>query len=184
MLTRKFNPFPELHTPRLILRKINEADAPAVHRLCADKAVTKYLPTIELKTVEGYVEWINHVNNQAADNLLIDYGIVLKSNPDELLGTICLWNLDDAASRAEVGYKLISTKHGQGLMSEAIEAIMTFGKGQIGVKTFEAFTMPNNTPSLKLLAKYGFIRDLDAEARVGEEALAGNVMLTLAVEEK
>lgn len=184
MLHCNFTPFPELTTPRLILRQITEADAPAMNRLCNDKEVIRYIPSMVKRTVEEHKDWINQVNQQAVDGICIDFGIFLQTSPTELIGTICLWNFNKEADRAEVGYKLISTAHKQGLMSEAIEAIMAFGRETMGVKTFEAYTLPNNTPSLKLLAKFGFVRNLEEEARVGEGVLQGNVVLTVSVEEK
>lgn len=184
MLQCNFTPFPELTTPRLILRKITEADAPAMHRLCNDKEVMRYIPSMPERSVEDHKDWIAQVNQKAIDGTCIDFGIFLQTDPNELIGTICLWNLDNETDRAEIGYKLISKVHNQGLMSEAIAAIMAFGRKTMGVKTFEAYTLPNNTPSLKLLAKFGFKRDLDEEARVGETVLQGNVVLVASVEEK
>lgn len=184
MLQCNFTPFPELKTPRLILRKITEADAPAMHRLCNDSEVMRYIPSMPERSIEDHKDWIAQVNQKAIDGTCIDFGIFLQTKPSELIGTICLWNLDVEANRAEVGYKLLSSAHKQGLMSEAIEAIMTYGRQTMGVKTFEAYTLPNNTPSLKLLAKFGFKRDLDEEARVGEKVLQGNVVLVVSVEEK
>lgn len=184
MLHCNFTPFPELTTPRLILRQITEADAPAMHRLCNDKEVKRYIPSMPQRSIDDHKDWIAQVNQQAIDGVCIDFGIFLRTNPTELIGTICLWNLNKEADRAEVGYKLISTAHKQGLMSEAIKAIMTYGRETMGVTTFEAYTLPNNTPSLKLLAKFGFKRDLGEEARVGEEVLQGNVVLSVSVAEK
>lgn len=184
MLRCNFTPFPELRTTRLILKKITEADAPAMHRLCNDKEVKRYIPSMVERTVEEQKDWIKHVNQQAADGVCIDFGIYLQANPNELLGTICLWNFNKEADRAEVGYKLISTMHRQGLMSESIAAIMAYGRESMGVKTFEAYTLPNNNPSLKLLAKFGFQRDMEEEARVGEAVLQGHVVLTVSVAEK
>lgn len=184
MLRCNFSPFPALFTTRLILKKITEADAPALHRLCNDTEVQRYIPSMPYRTIDDHKEWIDKVNQHAADGICIDFGIFLQTDPTELVGTICLWNFSKEADRAEIGYKLISTVHRQGLMSEAIAAIMAFGRETMGVKTFEAYTLPNNTPSLKLLAKFGFKRDLDEEARVGEEVLEGNVVLVVSVAEK
>ncbi len=177
MLPRSFPHFPELRTARLLLRQIVPADAAEVQKLRSGEAL-RYLPHLTEKSIDEHAAWIERVNGQIARNEALQWAITLKERPDLLQGTLCLWNVDPIAKRGEIGYHLATNLYRQGIMSEALSALIDFSKS-IGLTALEAFTMPYNEPSIALLLKFGFARDTVAEARVSKEELAGNVVYTM-----
>jgi ribosomal-protein-alanine N-acetyltransferase len=65
------------------------------------------------------------------------------------------WSADH--SRAELGYALIDdTSKRQGFMTEALGPIIDHGFYKMKLHRIEALVGPDNTPSLKLLATFGF----------------------------
>ncbi|MEJ8801591.1 GNAT family N-acetyltransferase [Pontibacter sp. H249] len=59
--------------------------------------------------------------------------------------------------RAEIGYHLLHDKDkGKGLMTEALGAILAYGFEQMHLHRVEALLAEYNTPSRKLLQRYGF----------------------------
>lgn len=179
MLPVQFTQFPELQTDRLLLRQMVADDAAAVQRLRSGEALY-YLPHLTEKPLDAHLKWIEMVNAQIARQELLQWAIALKHEPQLLQGTVCLWNIDVAAKRGELGYHLDASLYRQGIMSEALAEVMAFSKS-IGLASLEAFTMPYNHPSIKLLEKLGFVRDLEAEARVSEEELVGNIVFSLSI---
>lgn len=179
MLPIRFAQFPELRTQRLLLRQMVAEDAAAIQRLRSGE-VLYYLPHLTEKPLEAHAQWIEMVNGQIARNEALQWAITLKHEPSVLQGTVCLWNVDAAAKRGEIGYHLDTSLYRKGIMSEALAEVMAFSKS-IGLTSLEAFTMPYNEPSIRLLQKLGFVRDMAAEARVSSEELAGNIVFTLRI---
>jgi len=58
--------------------------------------------------------------------------------------------------RAELGYGLKEEYRGLGIMSEALKAVLDFGFNEMDLNRIEAFISPTNTPSRKLVERYGF----------------------------
>ncbi|CAN5358039.1 GNAT family N-acetyltransferase [soil metagenome] len=179
MLSLNFHPFPELHTERLVLRQLVKADAAGMQQLRSGEGL-KYLPHLTEKSLEEHAAWINKINANVVQNEALQWAITLKEQPEQLLGTLCLWNIDTEAKRGEIGYHLAIALHRQGIMSEALIALIDLSKS-IGLSTLEAFTLPYNEPSLLLLKKLGFVHDPAAEARVGTIELHGNVVYSLSL---
>lgn len=66
------------------------------------------------------------------------------------------WNPDH--HRAEIGYVMtVESFKQQGLMSEALEAIIRYGFSELHLNRIEAIVAPDNIPSLRLLEKNGFV---------------------------
>ncbi|HYO21273.1 MAG TPA: GNAT family protein [Flavisolibacter sp.] len=75
--------------------------------------------------------------------------------------------------RAEVGYVLTDeTKRRQGLMKEALFAVIRYGFEQMGLKRIEALTAPENAVSIRLLSDAGFV----FEGKLREHYLVGESM--------
>ena len=84
-----------------------------------------------------------------------------------LIGTICLWNLDRRTNSAEIGYELLPQYQGMGLMQEALNAIINYSFTDVGLNVLTAWTHKENAASSRLLERNGFRRDLEEEARNG-----------------
>ena len=62
--------------------------------------------------------------------------------------------------RAEIGYILTNdVERGNGYMKEALPEILRFGFDQMQLHRIEAFIGPDNTASLKLVEKLGFVKE-------------------------
>jgi ribosomal-protein-alanine N-acetyltransferase len=151
-----FTPFPNLTTERLILRQITTNDENEFHRLKSDERILEFLNT-KPKTLDEARQFLNRINEGIANNEWILWGITLKDE-NKLIGSICLWNIAYEQSKAEIGYELMPEHQGKGIMSEAIKAVMEYGFENIKLDLIEALPYSNNTKSIKLLERNGFIR--------------------------
>jgi len=61
--------------------------------------------------------------------------------------------------RAGIGYELGHVFWRKGIMTEALTAIIGLGFKVMGLNRIEAVVMPENEPSLRLLAKLGFYNE-------------------------
>lgn len=99
---------------------------------------------------------IQKATAELRSNKSITWGIILQDS-EVLIGSICLWNFSDDKKTAEVGYDLDTAFHGNGIMSEALKAVLDFGFNRYGFRTIKAYTDYRNIPSKKLLKQHGFI---------------------------
>ncbi len=85
----------------------------------------------------------------------IRWGITRKSEPS-LIGSCGYYGFHTWHLRAGIGYELAQPFWRQGIMAEALRAILELGFGGIGLNRIEAVVMPENEASIKLLEKLGF----------------------------
>ena len=78
---------------------------------------------------------------------------------DELIGTICLWNIQPENHRAEVGYMLLPKFWNKGIMKEVLAAVIPFGFDQMKLNSIEAQVNPANIASAIVLEKSGFRKE-------------------------
>jgi|SRR5450432_788314 ribosomal-protein-alanine N-acetyltransferase len=155
MSEKKFSPFPLLQTERLKLRRLDLIDWKAIIGLRDNEEVGKYIERQKLVGKDAVKEFIEKINNDIDADRSIYWVICLSNNP-ELIGTTCLWNFSEDRSVAELGYELLPTHQGWGLMTEAIHAVREFAANHCALSKLEAYTNRENQNSLKLLRKFGF----------------------------
>ena len=158
MLNINFNPFPIINTERLLLRQVDKTDVNEIFFLRSDEIIMKYLDKAPAKNLDDAYKFIQLISDNEKNNIDITWAIALKGNP-KLLGTICFWNIQKEHYRAEIGYVLHPEHWGRGLMQEAITAVLKYGFNIMNLHSVEAQVNPNNTSSIKLLEKNGFIRE-------------------------
>lgn len=173
-----FTPFPVLQTERLLLRKLSSEDDNNIYILRSDERVNKYIDRPRAASLEDALNFIKKTNNAIENNECIDWAITFK-NESNLLGTICLWNINKEESKAEVGYELLPDSGGKGIAQEALWEVVRFGFDVLKLQTIEAFTHKDNTQSIKLLEKFSFKRDLDTESKIDRTADPNNVVYSL-----
>jgi [ribosomal protein S5]-alanine N-acetyltransferase len=159
MLHFELSPFPLLRTPRLLLRRITAADAPALRELRSDEAVLRFIgkePTATLQEAQALIE---RMDASLAKNEGIMWGLAPLDDEARLVGTCGLWRLDPENHRGEVGYLLHPSCWGKGLMGEALTAVCRHGFEQLHLHSIEAHVDPANAASTRVLERAGFVRE-------------------------
>ncbi|MCB2406458.1 GNAT family N-acetyltransferase [Hymenobacter lucidus] len=158
MLSIQLTPFPVLQTERLTLRPLTTDDAPTIRFFRSDDAFLRYIHREKEPTLEQAHRHLALLEQLLVNNEGIMWGLSPKTD-QALLGTICLWNLQPAAHRAEVGYGLHPQYEKQGLMAEALAAVVRYSFEQLRLHSLEAHVDPENIASIRLLEKQGFVRE-------------------------
>lgn len=159
MLFTQFNPFPELQTERLLLRKMTISDAASVQQLRSNSEVMKYINRPLTLSIEEAEKWIGVVLETLEKNEGITWCICLKETPEEHVGSIGLWRIEKENYRAEIGYMLEPLLQGKGIMFEAIQKVIDYGFQVMRLHSIEAQLDPRNTASSALLRKAGFVQE-------------------------
>ena len=153
-----FEPFPILETDRLVLRRIDDNDAPQIFKLRSDPEVMKFVPRPLATTIGDAKEHIANINAKIAKNDGINWAITLKGTID-FIGIIGHFCIKKEHFRSEVGYMLLPEFHGNGIMSEALAVVMTYGFNELKLHSVEAIIGPENYASAKVLENNGFIKE-------------------------
>jgi len=155
MLNGAFTPFPILTTERLTLRQLVINDEQEIFILRSDSEINKYLDRQISNTLDDARDFINKVNENINKSESLYWAITL-SDKNILVGTICLFGFSNENYKCEIGYELLTTFQGQGIMKEAVEKVVDYAFNTIKVKKIEAFLHKDNQSSIKLLEKFSF----------------------------
>jgi len=158
MLELNTEPFPTLHTERLILREVTMDDVDAVFAIRSDERVMKYIGKPRAKDIKDSVELIERLKKGREDSSSITWGIATKGDPT-LIGMIGYYRIQLDHYRGEIGYTLHADHWRKGIMSEAIKAVIAHGYGGLGFHSIEARTDPRNSASNALLLSNEFVRE-------------------------
>jgi len=154
-LNHAFETFPTLDTKRLILRRIYPADAGALFAVLRDEQVTEYYDDdafTEVSQASDQIEaWERAYQNRSA----VRWGITQKDG-GQLIGTCGYYGFHSWYLRAAIGYELSREYWRQGIMTEAVSALIEYGIDELGLNRIQALVMPGNTASIRLLEKLGF----------------------------
>ena len=150
--------FPTLHTERLTLRELSDGDAPAAFRLFSDPEVMRFIGKPPHTSHEETLAFVRRNQLLFPAEEGVGWAMCLRGT-DELVGYAGHWRLMRQHLRSEIGYQMLREHWGNGLMTEALRAILRFGFERLGLNSVEAQIDPANTRSRKTLERLGFSQD-------------------------
>ncbi len=160
----------ELLTARLHLRKLIPDDAAAISSLRSDETVNKFINRSREQGLQVATAFITQINQTIDENRLFYWAITLKDSPKPI-GTICLWNISEDWTTAEVGFEIIPAFQGKGIMQEALEAVLQYAFSTCRFVKLKAIVHPENLRSIKLLSRNGFMRNGEIQPGGAENCL-------------
>lgn len=143
-----------IETPRLLLRRAVAEDAqPMFDHWANDPEVTKYLTWAPHGTVEVTKVVIHAwIRSYEKDNTY-QWMIALKETPHSPIGTISVVAQNSDIGSAEIGYCIGRDWWHQGIMAEALQAVMDFLFDEVGMNRLEARHDPQNPNSGAVMKK-------------------------------
>lgn len=153
-MNNRIEVFPRLETKRLLLREIRQEDTEAVFSILSDEEVMRYYDRLPLTSVQEAQQIIEWHQRRFESGEAIRWGITIKGE-NHLIGNCGYsWNLGHRF--AEIGYVLSRTYWNQGIITEALRAILQFGFEMRNLHRVEAEVLPGNVASIRVLQKLGF----------------------------
>ena len=150
-----FDTFPILETERLVLRQIRPYDSAALFACFADEEVTRYYNLPSFTRIEQAQGIIEHMLTGYAERRTIRWAITRRED-DLFLGTCGFTGWKWHFFSGQIGYELARPFWRQGIMTEALTAVIHLAFTQLQLNRIEALVMPGNIPSLSLLEKLEF----------------------------
>ncbi|MFN2233533.1 MAG: GNAT family N-acetyltransferase [Anaerolineales bacterium] len=153
------NDFPIQKTERLLLREFRPTDAVAVFDSLSQEAATKYINRGPMQSLEEAEKLVEVRASLFERGIGIRWAITLRENPDYLIGSCGYYKMDQGNHSVETGYDLHPTFWRQGLMTEALTAVINFAYSDqffFYLNRIQALTYVDNQASIGLLMKLGF----------------------------
>ena len=151
--------FPQLETSRLILREMTLNDVKFYFRHFNNEKIVEGSCFPGPKNLEAAKEELERCCiNPFKESSGIRWGIVRKGT-SKLIGTCGYYDWNKTARRAEIGYDLNPAHWGQGVMTEALSAVLRYGFEEMELNRIQAIIDSKNTRSMRLVHRLGFTRE-------------------------
>lgn len=145
---------PRLETTRLVLREMQPADAEAIFALYSDAEVMHYRDVLAFTRLEEAQHFLEQMGSRCQQGEEMHWGITLKGE-DQLVGS-CGYSWHLGRPFGAIGYDLARRYWKQGIMTEAIRALLHFGFEVRNLHRVEARVRLGNEASMQLLQRLGF----------------------------
>lgn len=149
--------FPEILTDRLCLRELRESDQANLFYIFSDPDVTKFYNIKAFHSLEDSLALIERRRQRFYKGHGIHWGITLREDEERLIGCCGFNAWKPRQQTGEIGYELKRPFWNQGIMTEALQAMLVFGFRYKKLAAVEAWVMPENIASGRVLTKLGFI---------------------------
>ena len=144
-----------IETPRLILRMAQMSDAePMFRNWASDPEVTKFLTWPTYESVEN-ANTILNIWTKEYDNPNFYQWMIEVKEIGEPIGSISVVHLRDEIAEAEIGYCIGQKWWHQGIMTEALAAVIQFLFTEVGMNRITAEHDTNNSHSGGVMKKCG-----------------------------
>lgn len=151
----KYAEFRELSTPRLLLRRLQEADTPQFYEHIGGSAkVTQYMLWEPHRNMEESAASIRKVLNRYQSGRCYRWAITLRSSGC-LISILELLSFDEKADTCSFAYMLGEAYWGQGYGTEALKAAFAFAFSEMEISAITADHFAENGASGAVMRKAG-----------------------------
>lgn len=149
---------PVLTTSRLELRALTAHDTADVFAIYSDAEVMEFTSDPPFPDPSYVPQMLASVQHLFAHHQSIEWGIVVRAE-NRIVGTSGLHTFEPSIQRAEVGCLLARQYWRQGMMREALTAVIDFGFHHFDLHSLRADIDAPNVRSLALFRRLGFTRE-------------------------
>jgi ribosomal-protein-alanine N-acetyltransferase len=151
----EFDTFPQIETERFVLRAVTDSDSGDLLALYSDETVVEYMPLDPFESEQDALDEMSWYRKIFKEQTGLRWMIEDKQS-HRVIGTCGYLGYEEEHHRAEIGYDLLSSCWGKGVMTEVARAVLEFGFNQLQLNKIEAKVDPGNEASIRLLYKLGF----------------------------
>jgi ribosomal-protein-alanine N-acetyltransferase len=156
-----------LETDRLILRRLLPDDLDSLFALYRDPDIRRYFPegTLSYEETKEELEWFLNGHPEHPE---LGLWATIHKESGRFIGRCGLlpWTID-GRPEVEVAYLIDKAYWGQGLGTEAAQAILDYGFQQLGLSRLICLIDPANQASIKVATKIGMTFEKEAEDEQG-----------------
>lgn len=147
----------EIQTPRLILKSITPT---LIHNLFKEKTPDEIKAFFEADEQAYEQLKMMHEKGMETHRISLFYFLLINKHTNKIIGDCGFHTWNKTHRRAELFYNLKNdSDKRKGLMTEALGKVIAFGFEDLGLHRIQALAASYNTPSIKLLVRYGFTKE-------------------------
>ena len=142
-------------TERCVIRETTEQDLEALYEIYSEPSITKYTEGLYRDREEELAYIRDYIDHQYR---FFEFGIwsVLEKKSRRLIGRAGFSNRE-GFEEPELGYVIAAPYQGQGFATEVCTKLLAYGRDYIRFSGVNAFTVAENTASVRLLKRLGFV---------------------------
>ena len=152
--------FPKIETERLVLRELTSADVEWYLEHFSKPEIAHgsgYPPPADLEAAKE--EFDMYILGPWKEGSGLRWGITLKDS-NELIGSCGFYKWEkDPHRKAEIGYDLSPAHWGEGIMREALQAIIRYGFEKMDLNRITLLVISYNDRSIRLAERLGFVKE-------------------------
>ncbi|WP_306350364.1 GNAT family N-acetyltransferase [Flavobacterium sp. '19STA2R22 D10 B1'] len=150
----------QLETERLVLRDLSIKDNEVIHQLLSNPETNEFstleVPKNVTATKKIVSQWIEE--QEKTDRTSHIFAII-NQETNEFIGLISIQLNQSKFNAGEIWYKLHPYFWKEGYATESVNAILNFGFHTLNLHRIESKCAINNTDSIKVLKKSGFVQE-------------------------
>ncbi len=175
-----FAEFPFLSNDKVVIRKMEEADIPALAEISRNDNVYKYMPPfLYQKTDSALGGAIKNLGGRDFESRKwVIAGVYPVSDNTKLIGLAEMFDYDESASRITLNYMFNEEYWNQGYGTSTVELMKMYLTEEIGIRKLIAYVVTENIYAAKVLTNNEFVKD---EQSIKEKNWSGRGNLTLDV---
>jgi len=150
---------PQMHGKRVMLREYRQDDYPHIRKWVNDRKTTEYLSAIFWfpQTETDTTDFL-HRAMRAAPNA--SYFVIADSNDESYIGQLDLFEINWKIRTGKIGTVIGSeAKRGKGYGSEAMQLMLDYVFGVLGLERVELEVYAENTRAICCYQKAGFVHE-------------------------
>ncbi|MGI5884328.1 MAG: GNAT family N-acetyltransferase [Candidatus Spyradocola sp.] len=153
-----YDVFSPMETPRLRIRKLGIGDAEDVFAFSRNPEVSRYVLWDTHRSIADSRSMVRSALRAYRTGEAASLAIELRETR-RVIGTIGFVWIDDEHNCGEIGYSLAQEYWGQGLMTEALRAMLRFAFTTLHLNRVEAMYDVRNRASGRVMEKCGLRRE-------------------------
>ena len=156
-----FGAFPYLENEKIIIRKMELNDVAALSEISNNDNVYKYIsPFLHKKSNKALETAIKNLGGKEFEKKkYIIAGIYLKDNPNRLVGLAEMFDYKKRENKITVGYRLNEDYWNKKIATNVLKLMVEYLVNEVNITTLQAFVMPENIYSSKVLLNNGFVKE-------------------------
>ena len=160
-MTELFGVFPYLENEKIIIRIMELSDVAALSEISNNDNIYKYIPPFLYKKSNKALETAikNLGGKDFEKKRYIIAGVYLKDNPNRLVGLAEMFDYKKRENKITVGYRLNEEYWNKKIATNVLKLMVEYLVNEVNITTLQAFVMPENIYSSKVLLNNGFVKE-------------------------
>lgn len=147
--------FHDLQGENIYFKSLSITDSAKIHKYASDTDVSRFIGWRLMNDVDETREYIEEMMKREAAGTHIYASIVLRTT-QEIIGTAMIFNFDNEAKHAEIGYVFHKDHWGQGYGTQAVILMNDFAFESLKLHKLHARVVDRNIGSIRVLERNGF----------------------------